>query len=865
MWLIDVENHQDYLRQTRLSSAKLLLNKMYESAMHKYLSLFVVVGLVLTLETEPLAQDAGSQRFHVRVGAPAGIRRYTRDTWGMIAVQASNRTDEPAELVASAYFSSDPNLQYARKLWVPPRSSRYSWCPIRVPADIPLKDERTTIRTLVTDGLAEDAQLIKSSSGQMLGTSLLPMSKSSGVTGILLNPEGNNEMAYEAIFAMRISLEMTRTVIDMTSEFQPPIPEALEGLHQLVIASDVIADDIAGQHAIRNWIERGGIAWIMLNRVDPEIVTQLLGDTLDLEIVDQIGLTEITIEDGAPENDTSEKGDRDYPTRSYDEPLSFLRVLADDVDVLHRVHGWPASFSKQIGKGRVLVTTLDPQAFIQKRPSKPGRDPLYDAAYIPWPFAESLAEQLFPLPQPPTLSPQEFAPFLSEQIGYQIVQRSTVLFMLSFFCLGLTGVGVWCFKVNKSERLAVVGPVIALVTAVFLIGIGFTSRHVVLPTVAAAQLIEVASESDQASLSGLVTLYDAEMISKPIAAGRGGVVVPQLEDLGGSTRRMIWTGLDEWYWEDLALPAGTHSLPFKLSTQIDSPIGATAQFGQEGLEGTLQHGPLEGLSDAIVATPLSSGIGARLNGDGSFTCTPNDVLAPGQFIAGAFMDDEQRRRQTIYQKLFVRRDEFAFPARPTLLTWADPLETHFRFSDRMQSVGSALVAIPLEIQRTPPGHRVRIPSSFMPFKLVVGPGGVRSSSIYSSLSGDWSLSRRAGQAWFRFRVPEQVLPLAIEEAIFGIQINAPSWQLEVSHVRGDVSKVIDTRSNPIGLLRIPITGSEEIKSDEHGNVTIGIKISSSDSDDKPLEWKVDTVWLQLEGTTFASSAELAPPSEINEN
>ena len=110
-----------------------------------------------------------------------------------------------------------------------------------------------------------------------------------------------------------------------------------------------------------------------------------------------------------------------------------------------------------------------------------------------------------------------------------------------------------------------------------------------------------------------------------------------------------------------------------------------------------------------------------------------------------------------------------------------------------------------------------------------------------------------------------MLPLAIEEATFGVQINAPSWQLEVSHVRGDVSKVVDTRSNPIGLLRIPITDGEGIKLDEHGNVTIGIKISSSDSDDKPLEWKVDAVWLQLAGTTFAPSAELAVPSEINEN
>ena len=72
----------------------------------------------------------------------------------------------------------------------------------------------------------------------------------------------------------------------------PPLPEAFDGIDHLVLASNRLADDPVGVRAVRQWLMRGGRLWVLLDRVDPDVLAPLLGDALDFQVVDRVSLTQ---------------------------------------------------------------------------------------------------------------------------------------------------------------------------------------------------------------------------------------------------------------------------------------------------------------------------------------------------------------------------------------------------------------------------------------------------------------------------------------------------------------------------------------------------------------------------------------------
>src|ERR1700687_4454775 len=88
------------------------------------------------------------------------------------------------------------------------------------------------------------------------------------------------------------------------SEFVHPVlpgslplsAEAYDGVDQFVLASGRIAHDPAGMRALKQWVQRGGTVWVLLDMVDPEVIAPLLGDALDFQVVDRITLTTTKIE-----------------------------------------------------------------------------------------------------------------------------------------------------------------------------------------------------------------------------------------------------------------------------------------------------------------------------------------------------------------------------------------------------------------------------------------------------------------------------------------------------------------------------------------------------------------------------------------
>jgi hypothetical protein len=386
---------------------------------------------------------------------------------------------------------------------------------------------------------------------------------------------------------------------------------------------------------------------------------------------------------------------------------------------------------------------------------------------------------------------------------------------------------------------------------------GLAARNTVPPMVAVAQLAQVDPGVDDVQVRGLMAIYQQEAADGPLGARRGGIFFPDMMGLEGTTRRMVRTDLDAWHWEHLVLPAGVRMAPFAYATCTEQRVEARAAFGPDGLRGTVGFGPFDKLADAVIAVPWQGRLAAELEEDGGFTAGTGDVLAPGQFITEAMLSDEQRRRQAVYEQVFSGAGGGDSLDRPTLFAWARPLDMHLQLPDQLGQVGSALVAVPLKIERTPPGSRVVIPSTWLDFRSVGGPEG-KPSAAYSNPVREWIEMRAPTTVCLRFQIPPEVLPIALERASVTLRINAPSRTLEVLGFRGREAVALETWSGPVGTLRLDVTRRDVLQLDERGGLLLafGIDRQKAPSLEQGLvsragsAWKIEAVELEVAGTTL---------------
>ncbi len=776
----------------------------------------------------------------------------------MVAVNVTNRAEQPAEVLATMYFAGDPNLQYARQLWLPARSRRYSWCPIRPPVAIPAENTLVEIKSMLFDRSGQGEVLVRPPVGPMQQSDLLPLDRSRVITGVIYLAGGGLDEAaqatLEAAGAAKLIAGRSSRLSDLHGTFLPPVVESLHGLDQLVLASDRLASDAAGLTAVRRWLLGGGRLWIMLDRVEPATVEMLLGDAFRCHVVDRTGLTDVWIKEVSPDG----KEYKDQP-REFEEPVDLVRVLASDVEIHHTVGGWPASFWKRVGKGEVLFTALGARGWI--RPYRPGDPTPKWPVPVPRSSAteplEILGNRFFRPREPPALDPRQFEPFLSEQIGYRIVGRGWVAGVLGAFCLFLLAAGVRLRRRKRLERIAWIGPAAAAAATLALIVMGMLAKQAVPPTVAVAQWVEVGPGTDDLHVAGLMATYTRQKTRQPVGARRGGVFDLDMTGLGGTARRIVRTDLDTWHWQNLTLPAGVRAAPFEFAARIERPITARATFGPGGVRGSLTCEAFEDLTDAIIVTPTGGRLAAEINANGDFAAGAEDVLAPGQFIAGGMLSDEQRRRDAVYRQLLGGVRRRAYPPQTTLLAWARPLEMQFRLPEQARRLGSALVAVPLEIERPSPGTPVVIPPPFLDYRPARGPSR-QISAVYNYRKREWLEFRQPSQACLRFQIPGPLLPMEVHRARLTVRINAPSRKVELFGVAGGKPVTLARRNSPVGTWRVDVDRTEVLQLDDGGGLLLGMEVGE---DQSPLlgsdlligagsAWKVESVRLELAGQTL---------------
>jgi hypothetical protein len=756
---------------------------------------------------------------------PAGARSTATEAWGSYDVGLTNLTDTDRSARVLLSYDGQPDVQYGRDVWVPARSTLLTWALVGpTPAQKTGTYRDVTAWLYDRSGGAEVLQLPRGeervrSRGEpyhsrepFTAVVLDDYAPDQGPPGQLPQPEPADDEIVRLVRVFRHASYLSEYVHVVHPGPLPPAAEAFDGIDYCVLASGRLAADPAGLQALRRWLGRGGRLWVMLDKVGPEVVAPLLGGAFDFTVVDRLSLTDFRI-------DPLEAGPREPPpeAQQHERPVEHVRVLLPPGErAPYTVNGWPAWFSRQVGDGKVVFTTLGPRAWhhLRGRGDPRSRFATYPGLPADGPALQAIAMELrLPLKED-RLPVAAFRAPLAEEIGYSVAGRGTVGLVFGAFLLAVLALGFVLGRSRRPELRGWLGPVAALAAAGVFVGLGVKSRRGATPTVAVGQIVHPNPGTPEASVQGVLAVYRPESGTAEAGAAQGGLFELDMEGAEGQTRRLMLTDLGAWHWENLALPAGVRYAPFRFTAATGRPVAAVATFGPDGLEGKLEAGPFTNAADALLSSPGARHLAVRLRPDGTFRASSEDALPAGQPLASGLLSDRQQRRQAFYREFFQRPRRL--PGGTTLLAWAGPADTHFTLAEGARTVGDALLIVPLRLERPAAGQRVTIPGALVPSRRILddGPAGLT-----------WE-SSQATDMLLRFQLPPAVLPFRVERARLSARFYAPARRVTVSGRADGRAVEVFGADSPIDPFRVEIADARFLGLDKDGGLLLNVAVSA---------------------------------------
>ena len=824
---------------------------MYEASRirsHAARQVLATLLLAVIWPAPTTAEDAVRARpFHVRPLGSFGI--YAPGKWGTVAIDVANPTGDAVELLTSVYFTGDSSRQAGRQLWVPPHAKRSSWFPLRLPSNTTRDQQHLELHSLLFDrSLGQDVPL-RTPQGAQAQSGIVAVEHQRPVTGIIADAEDVH--VREVVLAMRRAQNRSERVVFLDVERLPPLTQALDAFDQLVLSSDALGRS-AALSAVRSWLYAGGRLWVMLDQVDSANVALLLGEDFDLHVVDRVALTEVKIEAAI--------GQSQYPDgrhRQLASPADLVRVLPMSGDVAYQVGDWPVAIWQRVGRGQVLLTALEDRAWIDDM-QVGNRDPSEQELPSP-PVATKpltiLANEFLQTRPAAVMPTRVLREFVKEQIGYRIVDGGIVAGLLGGFCLAMIAGGILLTRLGCLEHLAWLGAVSAVAVASVLMAVGNASRRQVPPTVAVAEFVHAFPEAEQAMVTGLAALYLREPLSEPWQ-GRD-EAVPQFEKTVDSANinRLVWTDLNTCHWENLALSPGIHFATFSSTPRLGKSMAARATFTPDGITGRLDVAHFKNLADAIIATPTGKNLAVHIKTDGQFSATTDDLLPTDRFVTSLALSDLQLQRAEVYRELLAPDRSSIFPASPTLLVWAETTQIPLDLFANVPAQGTALLALPLTIERPLPGSRITIPAALLPFESVAGISGTPPSAAYDNSKRQWiGPLQRGSSITLRFQLPTEVLPITLSEAEIEIEIHAPRRDLQIATVSGGRELAVKKFASPAGRVRCRIDNGQLLQLDERGGLLLTLTVGSHPDEElagvAEVGWRIEDVRLDASGVTL---------------
>lgn len=810
-----------------------------------------VLFLVLPLATPSVRGQSNGSDLSLTGLLPAGPRTTVTDSWGTLRIELTNRATSPRDIRVVVFYPDQPNVQFGRDLWLPPQSVTTSWLTVgEAPANDPSM-QRRELKYQLYDRTDGTSRVILPNEDDRLRSRAVPYRKREVTTSVLTDhvaADATNPDSYEQsdsnasqinqfVRVFRQSLGLSESLVSIEDRFLPPVAESFDGVDHFVLAGNRLENDPVSLRTLRNWIQRGGICWVMLDRVEMASVVPLLGDECQFTVVDHTSLTTVRLTRLGDDSARAE-------SREFEQPVSLARVrLGGSETVLFTVDDWPAAFSQAVGRGKIVFTTLDGRAWHRPRMPREKRSPFEHYPDLPVANAalDRLAGDLVPFEKVESLTLVDLNPLNAAEIGYSVVGQSFTAAIFVLFLATIACLGIGIRRTRRPELIGWIAPGIALVFAGLFAVLGFQSRHATPATVSLAAIADIQPGTLSGSLSGVVATYRPESGENSLSMPAGGLYLPDASGLEGQVRKLIQTDVDLRIWDNLSLPVGVRTGPYR-STIETGPVTADARFESDGLSGRIAFSQFPNLTDAVLVANESVAYGVTLSSNGEFTIRPEDRLKPGQYVTGAVVSDRQKRRQDV-----LRRYLNPFPkhliGRSHLLAWSDsPGQTVTAFSGE-RVAGNVLLVVPLTFLRPAPGTTVVVPQGF----IGIGSEGPSRLSLESTMASEQTI---------RFRLPASALPLDVERAILSLSIRARGRTVSISGISKGKSIPLYEVVNPIDPIRLEITNRDLLQPDADGMIRLRIKIGDRPTTsfdvrdpDQYVGWNIDSIGLDVTGRT----------------
>lgn len=795
--------------------------------------------------------------------AGVGIGQFRADRFGVLQLTLRNPEGAARELLSAVFVESDANTQFGRTLWIPAGAQRRTWQPLRVSASQAKTDARTQGRSnsinlvsmLLASGAAGEQMLSRQPSPVSLGHGAAPTAlintpspasapapgNAPGTAPGSSLQEAENESVHDMLAAAAELVgpkgdpDGLRALLPRTMNNPPPVTLGYDSIARVVLASREPQLDAAQTQALRDWLTAGGVLWIMLDRVDPAYIEQLLGPAWNVAVADKTRLTRVPTDFGA---------DGKPAWRDVEQPVDFVRVIAEPLAPELVCEGWPLAFELPYGDGRVIVTTLGPRGWSDGKTPYPTLTRVSQAFHADVVKASSF---FFAAQSENSTQPAADKQLLASLVGYSVVGRSAVAGLLVGYCVLFILLAFVLHRRQKLERIGIVGLALAVVFAAGVVALGLSNRQSAPQTLAAAGMAKFQPDTGTIELEGGVDIYTplltAASNTTDLTGDRGGYLMLSPTSGEGRVRRILWTDLNRWVWRHVTLPAdATLRGDVRAVLHVPPVAASTMQPQASGFALTSEAPDALGLEDVMLIGPAGAATLARDGATQTWRPTGDRIE----------LSDASEAEAAALRQMYQQAAETACDDGVLLLAgWTSQLSPGVAMPGRTPREASRyVVTLPVQAVAPAQGQRFVVPALLLPFEVPRNGRGSKQSFLtaYDAGHHEWLTLTQPGRVRLQFTVPAALLPMRVDTATVELDIDAAGRQVIVAS-----GKQRQTLDGPTRKQTITLSGLDTLVTREQPDVDVTLDVSAGDNPTGMQTWKIHSVRLTLEASPGSKS------------
>lgn len=783
-----------------------------------------------------------------------GLGRYLPGRWGTLLIEATNQGTEPAEINSAAWIEGRENEQFGRSVWLPAQSRRITSMPVFIPPrPFSPGDSGPQLYWMGVREADGHEVLAKSANRDHIESRELIMPRAHSVFAVITDNTSRHMELSELLRRSFGSDQIQSVVLPFEPAQLPILPESLDAVSTLIVMGDQLAGNAATVEAVQEWARRGGTLWLMLDTMAAESARVIAGGDLQIHELDRISLTSYAL------NSTSNSTSPEPDVVDLEQPVHLVRTFAEKTSILSEVNDWPAAVVTPFGQGRILVSTLSLDGwFVPGRIQNADQSGQPDSRLWITTAGHDLMASLNGTGSEVALAADDMAAYVTSRIGYQVPVRFSGAMVLACYCVLLI---VVCSVVHRLQKPVLLLPGIAILS-VLVVGVFLAiaeSSHTTPDGAVAFQLIEAEGTQDRLMASGIIAFHSRDRSKPEIRSSAGGRLDSDGSISSGKPVRTVWTDHHEWQMKNVSLSSGVRLASFQQPVTVRRAVEVRGTFDESGFKGRLLGDLTNRLEDAVLAGQTGFSLPVSIDPSGEINASSSSPLPPGQYLASGLVDAEQSRRQNVYRRLFdASRRRQIYPQRLTMLAWSDPLELQTGPSGTEPPIGAMLITIPVNVDRPAIGQRIRIPSTFLPYRSI----SMRKLKIgyaptFSNSRRTWTANTSPGPSTsvLQFEIPEALYPLLVDRATLILKISAPLRTVEISSGHPDALTTVWSRESPVGRFEIsfPEVASRQLHS--NGGFLVALRVGGvqleeleqSELGTQDRNWQVEWMQLELEG------------------